>query len=63
MGLFDDVLNFVNDEAEKKVDHLLARYRKQLREWPDRVILNKLETTDGEAYELTLREAQRRGLV
>jgi len=52
----------------KEVLKIVARnylnsYKRQLLTFSDETILRKLETTKSEVYEVTYREAKRRGLV
>ena len=62
MGLLNDGLNYVTNELEKSADRILTNYRRKLRTASDSVVLRKLDETEGEAYEITLKEARRRGL-
>ena len=63
MSLLEDGLSYARNEMEKSVNRILDKYRKQLRQATDNQVLYKLSTTQGEAYEITLKEAQRRNLV
>jgi len=56
-------LNGLKGAAENYKKDFLRSYEKELRKVPDSMVLKKLSETSDEAYEITRKEARRRGLV
>ena len=57
-----NIFSSVESCLEKKNDEVIKLYEKKLGQTSDSVVLKKLDEVNGELYEITLREAKRRGL-
>lgn len=63
MSLFESGFNLFKSELEENTNKVLKQYKIKLRNATDRQVLAKLDDTSGVAYEATLEEAKRRGLL